>query len=721
MPLLKPKTHTWVWRQLVFTGPVTPQATRAVLAQIAAAVHLGEIILELRATSNHTCWLLATTPEASAEVSRMLTGQLGVRVVEQRQPRTAPVLSTKSVISGKRPVLNQEKVTAAITALHAAVGGLSDGQQAVLQLMFGRRYPAYSPSSEALSPWHKARTGQHGFAVHLRLAATAESPEQARSVIRRLRSALKLLETPGVQIVLTDENPRLIQQGILPPRWLNRLTAAEAAGLTGWPISENDQMPGAGSIHPRHLPPPAHIIDTDRIIGTSSAAGFEETRVGIPIKDAAHAWLLGKTGSGKSTTLLGLIDADIRAQRSVLLLDPKGDIVQGAAGLHPEDTDRQIIVIDPSSDRPVGLNPLAGPTGLAAVRADNLLAIFEGLDERPWGASTRQVFSAALHTLTRVTDSQGRSATLLWLVPLLTDTGFRTRVLKRVDDLTGLEDFWSQYEAKTPAAQQYDIAPVLRRIHPLLLRRGLRAMLGQPEPRWSLNTFFTQPTTILCSLNKGLLGAETARLIGNLLVSMIWQQTLARQSVPAEHRRPVSVVIDEAHDFLSSFSGDMAEALAMARSLRTNFVLATQQIDGQLSPQMYSAISSNCRNQIIWGTSPKDAATLAKYADGLDAQDFIQLPKYHAQANLLHNGQSTGWMTLKLNPGPSQVTDPANVIATAAQLYGQPITEVEKDIAALSAPAAAVPSGGAGSVEEPARASDDDPESQPPVFGRRHP
>jgi hypothetical protein len=71
---------------------------------------------------------------------------------------------------------------------------------------------------------------------------------------------------------------------------------------------------------------------------------------------------------------------------------------------------------------------------------------------------------------------------------------------------------------------------------------------------------------LLVSLASGLLGEEAAALMGALVVSEVWNATLARAAQHSENRRPVMAYLDEWQNFLH-LPTPMASVLAEARGL----------------------------------------------------------------------------------------------------------------------------------------------------------
>ena len=246
--------------------------------------------------------------------------------------------------------------------------------------------------------------------------------------------------------------------------------------MAGWPIGELP-LPLLGSGHPRLVAPPPEVGSgaSQRVVGASAVPG-EAGLVRLPITDAVyHTHLLGPTGVGKSTVLLSLALADAAEGRGLLLLDPKGDLATDFLARLPEERADDVVVLDPTNPCPVGFNPLAGPPELAVVTAEAVLGVLAELFRDSWGIRTADVLSAALLTLARIPQ-----ATLVWLVPLLTNPAFRRRVLALAPpDPLGTDVFWQGYEAKPVRTQAVEVAPVLNKLRQLMLRPGLRAMLGQ--------------------------------------------------------------------------------------------------------------------------------------------------------------------------------------------------------------------------------------------------
>ena len=687
-----------VWHQLRFALPLAQDAAVGLVERVLADGSLGRVVLELRASGGQAVWAVGSSAgERLVSVVRELVPGCRVsRGVSRRAVSQAVVVSARPIGAG----LATERLSAVARAVLAALATTAEGEELVVQLQLGRRFapqvlgrveprgwlellglvPTPSLSGER-GRRMRAQVARHRAAASLRLGVRAASPLRQRVLLQGLLGALRLLEGPGVRLRARTEHPAKLNGVRRPWRAGLELGAGEIVAMAGWPVGEG-ALPATPSAHPRVLPLPS-ARETQRAFATGVADQAGE-RLGISIGDALyHTVLLGPTGAGKSTALAHLALADIQAGRGVLLIDPKTDLVADILARIPEQRRDDVVVIDPTSSRPVGINPLAraqtarsapsssGGGASPELVADTVLATLKGVFAESWGVRVEQVLSAALVTLARTP-----GATLVDLPLLLTNAAYRQRLIAASGaDPLGTGQFWAAYEALSEAQRQQWVGPVLTRLQPFLIRPHLRATLGQAAPSFDLGEVFTRRRIVLVSLNKGVLGAESARLLGSLLVGQLWPLILARAAVEPSRRHVVSVFIDEVQDYLS-LPGSLADALAQARSLGAAFHLA-HQYRGQLPAALKVGIDANARNKIIFSLSAADAAELARQAIGLEAADFQLLPRFGVYARTMHHGRENPWCQATTLP-PTPPTQDALALRAASQArYGQDAAQVE--------------------------------------------
>ncbi len=694
---MAPSTHPLVWHQLRFALPLAQDAAVGLVERLLADGSLGRVVLELRASSGHAVWAVGSRAgeRLISVVRELVPGCRVSRGFSRRAVNQAVAVSARPIGAG----LAAERLVAVVRAVLAALAVTAEGEELVVQLQLGRRFspevcgrvepqgwlellglvPIPSLSGER-GRRMRAQVGRHRAAASLRLGVRAASPLRQRVLLQGLLGALRLLEGPGVRLRARTEHPAKLDAVRRPWRSGLELGAGEIVAMAGWPVGEG-ALPLLGSGHPRLVAPPPEVGSgsSQRVVGASAVPG-EAGLVRLPIADAVyHTHLLGPTGVGKSTVLLSLALADAAEGRGLLLLDPKGDLATDFVARLPQERAGDVVVLDPTNPCPVGFNPLAGPPELAVVTAEAVLGVLAELFRDSWGIRTTDVLSAALLTLARIPQ-----ATLVWLVPLLTNPAFRHRVLALApSDPLGTDVFWQGYEAKPVRTQAVEVAPVLNKLRQLMLRPGLRAMLGQAQPRFGLVDLLERRRIVVVNLNQGLLGAGAARLLGTLLISQLWQHLLARQAQPAQRRQIVSVYIDEVQAFLAGLPGSLADALAQARSLGAAFHLA-HQYRGQLSAEMMQAVETNTRSKVYFALSATDAAAAARLAPELEAADFQLLAQYQAYATVMHQGRRSGWFSLATRPAPPAVRDPALLYAASHARYGIPAEQTEAELIALT-------------------------------------
>src|SRR5665213_3596030 len=74
-----------------------------------------------------------------------------------------------------------------------------------------------------------------------------------------------------------------------------------------------------------------------------------------------HLYIIGQTGTGKSTLLLNLLAQDMAAGEGLALLDPHGDLAEAALASIPKSRSNDLVYINPAdAEHPIGFNPLSG-------------------------------------------------------------------------------------------------------------------------------------------------------------------------------------------------------------------------------------------------------------------------------------------------------------------------------------------------------------------------
>jgi hypothetical protein len=691
-----------VWLAVYWPQPLESDPAVGLLRLWAADQRSPVLVLEAHAEAGAVSFTLGVPPSHRQAVVAQLGHALPGTHVGEATTRPDTSLAAQLRASTRHRPLRTADVETTARATLSALADTRQGEHAVLQLVLGPRrvplaVPTNSPSAVAqpllTTLWYgngrtldgekrtalRDKIADHGFACTIRLGATAASPARQRALVLSLLAALRTAESGGIRLKLRRERRENLNQPRAPWFWPLRLNVQEVLCLSGWPIGSRD-LPGMPSGHPRRLRALPSVQAHDRVLLHATAPGNERP-LGLSARDALHhSHLLGVTGAGKSTLMLKAITADLSAGRGLVVVDPKGDLVADILSRVPADRRDDIVVLDPADRQaPIGMNPLAPLGRDAELAVDGVLAVFKGLYPDAWGPRTQDVLHAALLTLGRRPDTS-----LVMLPLLLTNDGFRRSLTSSIADPVALGPFWQWFEGLSEPSRQQAIAPVLSRLRALVMRPMMRAVLGQVRPGFDMGQVFTERKVLLVSLAKGLLGQDSASLLGSLVVARLWQTILTRAAVPQARRHPVMIYIDEVQDYLH-LDTDIADVFAQSRSYGIGMTVAHQHLS-QLPPLVRSGIMANARSRVIFNVSDEDARTLARGIPDLVPEDFTSLGKYEVYASLLANGQSTPFASGKTYPPSPIISDGRALRRISRERFGQPLGDIEASFASLLAP-----------------------------------
>lgn len=387
---------------------------------------------------------------------------------------------------------------------------------------------------------------------------------------------------------------------------------------------------------------------------------FRNELVTFGIKRAdrrAHLYILGKTGTGKSTLLESMMTDDIRKGSGFALLDPHGDLVKRVKARIPWSRRDDLIDFDvPERDQPYGFNPLANVSAdKRPLAASGLIQVFKHLWADSWGPRLEYILRNSLLSLL---DYKG--ATLADILKLLSDRDFRKKVIPFIQNKQ-IKEFWTKEFDKYPERFKIEaISPIQNKVGAFLSHPLLQKILTNPEKPLNLRKIMDEGKILLVNLAKGSIGEDTSNLLGSLLISRFDLAALSRSNVPEEEREDYTLYLDEFHNFTTQ---SLVLMLSELRKYRLSLVLAHQYLT-QLEPSIKDAVLGNVGTIIVFRIGANDAEIFAQeFAPEFKLIDFTNLPNYHIYLKLMIDGKiSSPFSAVTLPPDNS----PDNSLSSGA-------------------------------------------------------
>lgn len=336
-----------------------------------------------------------------------------------------------------------------------------------------------------------------------------------------------------------------------------------------------------------------------------------------------HVYLVGKSGSGKSTTLFNLAMHDIVSGQGVAVIDPHGDLAEAVGDCVPTERTHQVCYLDAAdTEQPVGFNPLANiPPERHALAASGMVSAFKHLWRESWGPRLEHFLFHGIMALLAAPH-----ATIIDLPRVYTDEKFREGLVARLHDPIAVRFWRGEYPQYDDRYRAEAAGPILNKVGQLAASPALRVILGQHAPKFDLSYAMEHRGILIANLAKGQIGEQAASLLGSLLVSHLQLAAMGRSAQALEERVPFFAHIDE----FQSFGTDaFASLLSEARKFAAHFCLANQYVE-QLDASVRAAVFGNAGALLVFRVSGHDAMLLSSEFDPLPPSELVDQAPFTA-------------------------------------------------------------------------------------------
>ncbi|MEJ6404942.1 type IV secretory system conjugative DNA transfer family protein [Yoonia sp. 2307UL14-13] len=352
-----------------------------------------------------------------------------------------------------------------------------------------------------------------------------------------------------------------------------------------------------------------------------------------------HLYIIGQTGTGKSTLLQNLCHQDARHGTGFCLIDPHGDL---AETLHHDLSLPHLYwdVADP--DCPLGYNPLRQVSALhRPLVASGLIETLKKQWPDAWGARMEHILRFSLLALLEAGDADLRD-----ILKLLTYKGYRRQVIDKITD-EQVRFFWkTEFPSLNYQGAADGVAPVANKLGGFLSQPAVRTALCEPREPLRFRQIMDSGQILIVNLAKGRLGSDITNILGGLITSTLMHAATTRHGLPEAARRPFFLYVDEFPNLTTkSFAGMLSEA----RKYKLGLILAHQHLS-QTDKDVQDAIFGNVGNLVAFRIGPKDAPLLQRMMPCFTAHDLQNQPNHRAAVQIMHHGERLAPFSASMYP-----------------------------------------------------------------------
>lgn len=497
----------------------------------------------------------------------------------------------------------------------------------------------------------KQKIAMNGFKTAIRVAVNSNSKERSLHLMTEIANSFSSFNNPmgnalSYRRLILWQRKRLISSMLKRSRRfmpMNQvLNVEEVATLFHFPTIKLAKIHNISwyktilSEPPETLPIAENLSDEEKEdINFMAKTEFKNkmTVFGIKMKDRRkHVYLIGKTGTGKSTFIANMAINDMRNKRGFAVIDPHGDLSEILLNYVPSFRVNDVVYLDPSDpEYAFALNPLEVTNAAQKeLVVSGIVSIFNKLYGHSWGPRLEYVLRNCLLSVIDMPD-----ATLLMVTEMLINDDFRAKVLRQLKDPV-MQSFWNNEFAKMhPRLKSETISPILNKVGQFTSSALIRNIIKQPKSSVNLQKIMDEGKILLLNLSQGKLGEDNAALLGAMTITKLQLAAMGRVNQKEEDRRDFYLYVDEFQNFATT---SFIKILSEARKYRLNLIIANQYIM-QIPEDVRAAIFGNAGTMLSFIIGAGDSPYMAKeFGERFKEEDLLALGNYQAIIKLAIDG-----------------------------------------------------------------------------------
>lgn len=561
--------------------------------------------------------------------------------------------------------------------------------------------PADNPYEKTLRDKMMSKLNQHQYEVTIRLLVASPDASVTYERLNSLVASFETLTSTGQSIRRRKHIPVIAPRSKYYSRFVSReltrhifsqptiVSASEMADLYHFPNTDLTKTEDLVRSRSRDLPVPLSQKHSktklDVIVGQNHFDGDMQD-IGLTLKQRQkHTYIIGKTGTGKSTMLMGSICQDMVNGKGVAVLDPHGDMFRELLRIVPEHRREDVVVFDPSDrEYPVGLNildpgiPFANEDDKQEWITSSVISVFAKLaDEAQWGPRMEHILRN-----TTLTALQTEKPSLYTLQRLLTDKKYQKEVAKTLNDPV-LKQFWDK-EFKLMGTMQMSnaTAPLTHRLGHFITAKMSRHILLQETSTLRITDIMDEGKILIANLSKGDIGEDQNFFFGTILTSIIWMAAYQRTKIPERDRKDFFVYVDEFQNFATPQFGAI---VSEGRKFHVGLILSHQSIAQIKDKDLLKVIAGNAATIICLKAGPEDEAFILPHMrPEVEKGDIVNLAPYHFYMKVSGDESEDAFSgtTVQLKVDGSHKTRD-EVVENSRKQYASEKREVEENLEVL--------------------------------------
>lgn len=508
------------------------------------------------------------------------------------------------------------------------------------------------------------KTEDEIFSVKIRALVTSPDSKRPERIIEDLArwfsqysyiglNTFKFKKSKNIQEFAKDFINRLFRSNEWMLANLNKwnkkmiLSIKELSSIIHIPNAKFNRNPRISRQRYKIVPAPDNIPTEGILLGYNTFAGIKkEIRILTNNDDRfRHVYILGQTGSWKSTLIKTSLQEDIRLGNGFCVIDPHGDLIDDTMKYFPKERIDDLIYFDlANTEYPIAFNPLDGAEteDERDVVTNDLVEMFVSMyGEEIFGPRIQDYFRNACFLLME----QPEWWTLVDIMRLFTDDAFAESKIRNVKNPI-IAARWNKTYKKMGEREKSEIIPFLQaKFGPFTTGTYIRNVIWQPKSAFNFFDAMNQGKVIMVKLSKGLTGEENSKLVGRMVTMQIKLAALKRASLDPKDRVPFFLYIDEFQNYVSN---SIESILSEARKYKLGLTIAHQYID-QLKQEglggnldLSKTIFGNVGNLVIYKVGAPDAEFLEKeMAPEFSQIDLVNADAHRAVAKIAINNQQT--------------------------------------------------------------------------------